>query len=762
MSYVNGVNLLPGTGEFTYDTVAHLGIRPATESTLAPVNFHASGRSAENYGGEKTDFTISLDSLGREFPACTTVALIVSWFFDSRDAGTCNIYPSTTYINGDFRIWDGSTWIVDDWTVSGLTQRSAGLVAISSSGGKFTYGGTPSDRSVYNAIADLKSRGFRVVFYPFLLGDVPSDFPWRGRITHSPDKTAGAEAAVAAFLGSAMPSDFTQNTEDKTVSYRGGGSTDWTYRRMILHYAHLCAMAGGVDLFLIGSELRGLESIRGTGWTKAGMTGEDGKVTWDYPFVEAMRSLANDVRGILDAAGHFKNLATGKNLISYAADWSVWMGVQHAGEAGQWPHLDQLYGHANIDLVCFDNYMPLSDWTTETGGIDVLNWSKPKFTGSWPPDATEMNGLGLTGTPTIWSKDYFKANIEGGEKFHWYYPAPDGNLGRGFDPKGSGDQVSRPQGPRLAQDRSPFQPGQQLLANKLLRWWWNSDHRAVCDSGTSWAPQGGPTKWVPQSKSIAFTEYGFPSCDRATNQPNVFFDPKSSESFSPYWSVMVPAFGGDYLPRVDLMIAPLALQAIHEYWFIDGNNETSDSGVVMLDRAFCSVWAWDARPFPAFPKYDDVWGDTTNWPTGHWIDGKGPYFSPGKSEPPPRPGNYLVFPVLAGQAWSVRYTLTSTILKSSHVSGRESRAGRTSAPLLRIEIGFEVLRSGDLAELDALVGFYERCRGGVEPFVMDVPGALGSGAWIKARFAHDQLDLENFAARLWRGEPVRIQQVRGE
>ena len=40
----------------------------------------------------------------------------------------------------------------------------------------------------------------------------------------------------------------------------------------------------------------------------------------------------------------------------------------------------------------------------------------------------------------------------------------------------------------------------------------------------------------PQSKPIWFTELGCPAVDRGTNQPNVFFDPKSSESFVPYFS----------------------------------------------------------------------------------------------------------------------------------------------------------------------------------------------------------------------------------
>ena len=65
---------------------------------------------------------------------------------------------------------------------------------------------------------------------------------------------------VAAFLGAATPSEFTPDPVNLTVSY-SGAPTDYTYRRMILHYAWLCAIAGGVDLFVLGSELRGLETV---------------------------------------------------------------------------------------------------------------------------------------------------------------------------------------------------------------------------------------------------------------------------------------------------------------------------------------------------------------------------------------------------------------------------------------------------------------------------------------------------------------------
>ncbi len=102
---------------------------------------------------------------------------------------------------------------------------------------------------------------------------------------------------------------------------------------------------------------------------------------WDYPFVDGLGRLADDVRGIFDAAGLIRDAAGLHNLITYSPDWSVWMGVQHPGEAGQWPHLDQLYARDSIDLVAFDNYLPLSDWTTRAASTRRTGW-RPRPTGA--------------------------------------------------------------------------------------------------------------------------------------------------------------------------------------------------------------------------------------------------------------------------------------------------------------------------------------------------------------------------------------------
>jgi GTA TIM-barrel-like domain/Conserved hypothetical protein 2217 (DUF2460) len=720
MGYVNGVNLLPSTGEFTYGTTARQGQRIG--GPLAGINYYYNGSpSAE------TDYSVSIDQLQTVFPACQTVAVVCSWFGSAaagtdaaaEDASQVRIYPSTTYIGGSFYKWNGSTWVSENWHCSSLTQTSSWLIPISQTGASFDYGGTPSDQSITECIQDLKARGFRVVFYPFILMDSPGK-PWRGRITYSPDISSAATAAVNAFLGSAATSQFTQDPTNKTVQY-SGSPTDWTYRRMILHYANLCVVAGGVDLFLLGSELRGLETIRGPSWTAAGTTDGSGNAIWDYPFVAGLIQLSDDVRSVFDAAGLTKDTVNFHNLVSYSADWSDWMGYQHTGSnpsnAGQWPHLDQLWAHSNIDLVCFDNYLPISDWTTGSGGLDVLNWSEDAPSGIWPPPSSQMSGLGLTGTPTIYSMAYLKANIEGGEKFNWFYNDSN-NLGRGFDPNGTDLQVSLPAGDRLAQARKPYYQNQQILGNKQLRWWWNNLHYAVFPgTGGGWVPQGPQTEWVIQSKPIVFTEYGFPSNDKCTNQPNIFFSAGSTESGTAFWSVWQHADGDNWLPKPDQNLQLLALQAFYEYWFVDGHNATSAAGITMIEPAFCSVWNWDARPFPTFPQLSSVWGDAGSWQTGNWLNGKGPFVMPPVPDQPPGVLMPFVFPSLPGLGWSVHKRPSFSTRVASHVSGREVRAPFYAQGLYEFELTVEGLDSTGVFpglkanSLQSLMGLFIQCQG---------------------------------------------------
>jgi hypothetical protein len=735
---LTGVHLLPATGEFTYDPVAYLG-RRTTEPALAAINAYAGG-------GATTDYSIAINQLQTEHPECATVSLVCAWFCDGLTAGACNVYPTTTYIGGAFQQAAGGA---DVWRCSSLNQASHGLIPMATaSDGTFVYAGTPSDQSIVRCLRDLKVRGFKVVFYPFLLMTAPG-LPWRGEIGYSPDLSSAAEAAVNAFLGSAATSQFTRDSVNLTVGY-SGSATDWTYRRMILHYANLCVVAGGVDLFVIGSELRGLETIRGPAWTKAGTTDGSGHAVWDYPFVAGLAQLASDVRGVFDAAGLTRNLSTLANLIAYSADWSSWMGYQHAGENGQWPHLDSLYASPAIDFVSFDNYLPLSDWTTGTGGLDAANWqaSPPR---SWPTAAPSTRGFGLSGPPTIYSTAYLQANIEGGEKFDCYYGDSD-NAGAGDDPLGSGLMVSKPQGDRASQARQNYWAGQEILANKQVRWWWSNPHYAIYDAGSGWNAQGPQTAWAPQSKPILFLEYGVPSVDKGTNQPNLFYSPSSSASGTPFWSIWSSTSGGKLLPLRDDTISEIALDAIYSYWQA---NNASAGGVPMIQWKFSCVWNWDARPFPAFPALSSVWGDAVDWAYGDWQGpGRAPTPPPAASGDP-SPGAYPSFPALQAIGWSAHVRPRFATGIAGHASGRESRALSRALAVYDIELSYDLLRADADAELQAIAGFYADIGGQGGAFWLAPPGLslvtgqlLGAGDGVTTSFALKR-GLEGYA------EPVQ-------
>ena len=545
---IRAVTMIPGAGEFVYATEPVMRVEGAKTT---PENVHAET--------DRADFLVSLDRLEALAPGVESVSLVVSWFGNDLRAGNCSIRPGVETT--------AKTTTPQVWQVNGVDRASAHLVS-SDADGRPVYGGTPSDAAVVQAIRELKARGYRVTFYPFILMDVPegntlpnpySDnaailgqpaLPWRGRITCSPaagyagtvDKSATAASQVAGFFGNAQVPDFAVSGE--TVSWTGGN--DWGWRRMILHYAHLCAAAGGVDGFLIGSELRGLTTIRDSATS--------------YPAVAELQSLAADVRSILGAG----------TAIGYAADWSEYFGHDPAdGSGDRFFHLDPLWADGNTDFIGIDNYMPLSDWRDGFEHADaVQGWS------------------------AIYDRSYLQGNIAGGEGFDWYY-ASDAD--------------------RDAQNRTPIADGAHgkdwVFRYKDLESWWSNPHfdrPGGVESAT-------PTDWVPESKPIRFTEFGCPAIDRGTNQPNVFHDPKSSESAAPYFS---RGWRDDAIQRA-------YLEATALYWADPANNPVSSTtGLPMIDTSECAAWSWDARPHPFFPALTDVWSDGANWQLGHWLTGR--------------------------------------------------------------------------------------------------------------------------------------------
>lgn len=542
---VRAVTMIPASGEFAY-----------ASSVVKKTDAGASSAENVNAVTDTPDLDVSLDRLEALAPAVASVSLVVAWFGNDLRAGNCTVRP---------KVEVAAKATAPVWSVNGVTRAAAPV--ISQIEGKPVYGGTPADFSVVEAIQAIKVRGLRVTFYPFLMMDVPpgntlpnpySDnaagvgqaaLPWRGRITYSPaagfvgsvDKTGAASTQVAAFFGTATPSNFAVSAT--SVTWTGG--TDWGLRRMVLHYAHLCAAAGGVDAFLIGSEMVGLTTIRSAAAT--------------YPAVTALKTLAADMRSILGAG----------TKIGYAGDWSEYFGHHPGDGSGDvYFHLDPLWSDSNIDFIGIDNYMPVSDWRD---GFDHL-------------DAATA--------PAIYDRAYLQSNIAGGEGFDWFYASP---------------------ADRDGQVRTPITDGAYgkpwVFRFKDLRAWWSNPHY-IRPGGVE---SGGPTAWVPQSKPFWFTELGCPAVDRGTNQPNVFYDPKSSESQVPYFS---RGWGDDAIQRA-------YLEATFGFWGDVAHNPISSIyGASMVSVADCAVWTWDARPYPFFPQATDIWSDGPNWRLGHWLTGR--------------------------------------------------------------------------------------------------------------------------------------------
>ncbi|WP_193175896.1 baseplate multidomain protein megatron [Oricola nitratireducens] len=282
-----------------------------------------------------------------------------------------------------------------------------------------------------------------------------------------------------------------------------------------------------------------------------------------FPFVAELKALAAEVCAMVgpDCA------------ITYAADWSEYFGYHPQDGTGDVLfHLDALWADSNIDAVGIDNYMPLSDWRDADAADPGAN-----------PD----------GQLQASDRDAFRAAIAGGEGHDWYYASESDRR----------DRIRTPITDGLA--GKPW-----VFRFKDLVSWWSNEHFDRIEG----AEAAEATDWVPGSKSIWLMELGCPAIDKGATQPNVFTDAKSSESAVPWFSN-----GGrdDGEQRA-------FLQTHLEHWASGtGANPLSPvTGEPMLDPARIYLWAWDARPFPAFPMATDEWGDGENWLRGHWLNGR--------------------------------------------------------------------------------------------------------------------------------------------
>ena len=196
-----------------------------------------------------------------------------------------------------------------------------------------------------------------------------------------------------------------------------------------------------------------------------------------YPAVAALRTLAERCAP--------RSVRAPK--IVYAADWTEYGAhVRDGGAEVRFP-LDPLLAHPAIDAVGIDYYPPISDWREGLDHAD-LDLGRSVYDGT-----TSAGGSGR------------------GEAFDWYYAS---------------------EADRLAQVRTPITDGAYgkpwVFRPKDLVCWWSNPHVERVGG-----VEQAATAWSPRSKPIWLTEIGVPAVDKGPNGPNVFPDPKSSESACP-------------------------------------------------------------------------------------------------------------------------------------------------------------------------------------------------------------------------------------
>ena len=254
--------------------------------------------------------------------------------------------------------------------------------------------------------------------------------------------------------------------------------------------------------------------------------------------------------------------------IGYAADWTEYGGYVPADAPSDlfFP-LDPLWGDDAIDFVGVNNYAPLADWRDGADHADAGWGSEHRL-------------------------DYLRSNVEGGEGYDWFY---------------------RDDADRAAQRRRPITDGAHgeawAFRPKDFRGWWAAAHR----ERRGGVRADAPTSWVPRSKPIRFVEYGCAAVDKGANAPNRFPDPISSEGGLPPFSTGA---------RDDAMQMQY-LRAFLGHWGEVARNPASDRyDGRMIDLDHSTVWAWDVRPWPAFPLDREAWGDGGRFGAGHWWSGR--------------------------------------------------------------------------------------------------------------------------------------------
>lgn len=504
-----------------------------------------------------TDVVASLSELKSLAPNLQHAAMVVGWFGDDLRCGACQVMPGVDIA--------AKATTGDTWHVGGTDRANAHVV--SQIDGRAAYGGTPSDASVRAGLRQMKALGLSVTLTPFLFMDVPANNgrsdPWTGAASQPAYPWRGRITCSPAPGRPGSPDKSGSATTQISAFFGSASAGDFRLNGEEVIYS------GPAEWSYRRMVLHNAYLAKASGAVDCFLIGSElvaltrvRSSRTIFPAVDHLIALANEVRGVLGPGVK----------VSYAADWTEYGSYVPGDSSGDvfFP-LDPLWAHPAISFVGIDLYAPLSDWRDGDHQDAEI-------------------------APSPASRAYLHSRLSAGEAFDWYYAD---------------------EGARARQERRAITDGAYgkpwIYRAKDLRNWWANRH-VVRLGGV----ETGATAWVPAGKPIRLTEIGIPAVDKGTNQPNLFPDPRSSESGFPFASSRAR---DDFIQRraLEVIIAhfdPSTAQGA------SANPLSPVYGGHMVDPTASHVWCWDARPWPAYPALGDVWGDYANWQTGHWLNGR--------------------------------------------------------------------------------------------------------------------------------------------
>ena len=612
-SKITGVNIIPGSGEFVYDTITQYKSNIAQFGKFQIID-QKKERINNNTESSDADAIVALNQMQKTLPNLKYVSVVVSWFANSLDLKNCQIYPAV----------EGHEYTTspDEWRVKNLTRSQAKIVTKDANGNPI-YGGTVSDQSLIRYLQKLKSSGYKVILYPMLFLDL-KDKPWRGKIK-------GSDGDVEKFFGSSgkvLFSDENNNTNPvilEPVPDKVRGSTENNPQLLNINNTLstnvtqdilrssppqnvILAQAGIQEELenknnVIPEYSRGIQKQEdsvgnsnninndkdGSPITNRYATEddnlEDKYVTEDDSSTKRntntnSKATTTNTFSYFEFITHYATIT--KDYIDGIIIGSELKGITLISNATKiYPAIDKLIELSNIVRQIIE---PKNIQTNAQTRNKIITYAA---------DWSEYHSVnGEYNLDKLWASE--DINVVGIDA---YFPLTD-IKSYSYTPKlneivngwtsGEGYDYFYENGNR---DKKIYYNSPEF-AWKNIQYWWENEHINSTDKVKS--------LWKSRMKKIWFTEYGFPSIHAATNMPNVFYNPESSDGGLP-----VNSNGG-----INFDLQRVAIEATIQKW----------RGSRMVENMM--LWCYDARPYPQFPQDRNIWADGNLWTYGHWVNGK--------------------------------------------------------------------------------------------------------------------------------------------